>query len=193
MNKKAQTEDILAELVISMVLIVIGVFVLSNMLNVQKLTFDQKDSKLDLMLKNDVLSLGGYVNYEKINIENEEIYFKDLIKKAYSDQDYRDKLIDFLESRKFLFLNKKFSRSFYDHFRIVIKYPNEEIVYYYLGANVYAENKGSEEIINRESVVLPLEDYGYVIITLDVYEDSLDSIQDPMEVVPYETLRHAGY
>lgn len=174
MNKKAQTEDVFAELIISLIFIFIGIYALSSVLDMQQLTLKEKESSLDLMIEKDYLSLGNYVNHEYIDFNGEEIPFKDFVRKAYTDDDYKKELIDILETKRRFFFTDK--RGVFDHFLFNVSYPGENIVYYYKEGEIQDEIK-DVYVISHEKVVLPLEDHKQVVITLDVLGDQINPIQ----------------
>lgn len=168
MNKKGQTEDVFAEFIISMIIIVVGIYILGILLNAQDFRFEEKKGELDGFADNDVLSLGNYVNYEIVIVDGKEISFKELVRKAYTDEKYKKELNDLLESKDFFFKNGK--HDYFENFMVNVSYPNQEIVYYYFEGDVkdYDEDFKS---ISHEKVLLPLEDYKVAIISLDVLNE----------------------
>jgi hypothetical protein len=168
MNRKGQTEDVFAEFIISMIIIVVGIYVLGSLLNLQSVNFQNQKGKLDSFADNDVLSLGNYVNYEIVMVDGKEISFKELVRKAYTDENYKKELTSLLESKDFFFKNGKYD--YFENFTINLSYPNQEIVYYYREGDIedYDEDFRS---ISHEQVLLPLEDYKQVIISLDILQE----------------------
>lgn len=174
MNKKAQTEDVFAELIISVIFILIGIYALSSVLDMQQLTLKEKESSLDLMIEKDYLSLGNYVNYEYVDFNGEEIPFKDFLRKSYTDETYKEELVDMLENQEFFFTDK---RGIFDQFVFNVSYPGEDITYYYKEGDINGEIK-DVYVISHEKVVLPLEDHKQVIVTLNIVGDQINPIQN---------------
>lgn len=90
MRKKGQAEDFIADLIPSLIIIAIGLYVLSNMYSVNKEMVDERGEKLRYALK-EQKTMVDYLS-EKISIEGKEISLWELISLSYKNEAYQEKV-----------------------------------------------------------------------------------------------------
>lgn len=88
LNKKGQTEDFLADLIPSLIIILIGLFILSNMQSANKLSTTEKGRAINDMLKFEQKTITDYLSL-KIDIDNKNISTQELISLTYNNPQYQ--------------------------------------------------------------------------------------------------------
>lgn len=96
-NKKGQTEDFLADLIPSLIIILIGLYVLSNMQSANKLSTTEKGRAVNTVLNFEQKTITDYLSL-KTEIDNKnQISMQDMISLSYQNKEYQSKLAIWLD------------------------------------------------------------------------------------------------
>jgi len=96
LRKKVQAEDFIADLIPSLIIIAIGLYVLSNMHSVSKAMVDERGERLQSVLKGEQKTIADYLS-EKVSIDGKEISLWELISLSYKNEKYQRKIVEKLE------------------------------------------------------------------------------------------------
>lgn len=94
-RKKGQTEDFIADLIPSLIIIAIGLYVLSNMQDVGKKATEETNANLLERLE-DRKTMADYLAKE-IEIDNKKITLNELISLSYKNEAYQKKIKEEVE------------------------------------------------------------------------------------------------
>lgn len=98
-KKKGQAEDFLADLIPSLIIIVIGLFVLSKMHAEEQKLVDERAAQLESILKQEIKPINYHLSNEKVEVDGREISLRELISLSYKNNAYQGKLIEALERK----------------------------------------------------------------------------------------------
>lgn len=88
LTKKGQTEDFLADLIPSAIIIIIGIYVLSNMHSVNDLLAGEKERAIRQALEFEEKNIAYYLPH-KIDIDGKKISVQELISLTYNNPQYQ--------------------------------------------------------------------------------------------------------
>ncbi|MDP2909425.1 MAG: hypothetical protein Q8N77_06495 [Nanoarchaeota archaeon] len=91
LTKKGQAEDFFADLIPSLIIIVIGLFILSQMNTENEKTTNNKVSALEDALKAEITTLADYLNRE-VDVDDKKMPLSDLISLSYKNEAYKKKM-----------------------------------------------------------------------------------------------------
>lgn len=96
-RKKGQVEDFAADLIPSLIIIAIGLFILGNMQSVNKEAVDERGEKIKSALEQEEKILADYL-LKKVKIDDKEIPLLELISLSYKNEKYWEKTKDELKA-----------------------------------------------------------------------------------------------
>ncbi len=95
LTKKGQTEDFLADLIPSAIIILIGLYVLSNMQDANRLSATEKERAINTALKFEQTTVLDYLSL-KVDVDDKKMTMQELISLTYKDEGYQRKLREWL-------------------------------------------------------------------------------------------------
>lgn len=91
--KKGQTEDFLADLIPSAIIIIIGLYILSNMQSANRLSATEKERAINYALEIEQKTITEYLSL-KIDIDGKERSLQEWISLSYNNNEYQAKLVE---------------------------------------------------------------------------------------------------